>query len=330
MRGESGSCEKLERSDIVLPVLALRCLGAEGSEKVSPINELEVGLLAAVALFETEDNELFSCDFSEEFSLLSVCCCFSSSSDFLAFLGAPKALNQALKLGFSLAASAAVVEALLFESTAFSLAVVGEFAEVKVVAFKADNVAVKVSKGLGFSADEVDFKSSSNFLSFSSFVSKCVELVSEEPILGNGSKPSKMFSFGFVFSSNSFSFSLFKAGLNAALFTVFEANSSMNEGVEPMAKSSVFITVPKLNFGTLSAVSTIKEFLTSLVLAATGPRGNSSSGLLTFCIRFPLALPGCKRSIVRNKLSFLLVFEAACSFSFRDFLLSSFAICFLM
>lgn len=105
MRGESGSWEKLDLSDMLLPVLALRCLGAEGREKDSPIRELEVGLLVIVALLETEDVQLFSCDFSEELSLLSACCCggcFSSSSGFLAFLGAPKALNQALRLGFSL------------------------------------------------------------------------------------------------------------------------------------------------------------------------------------------------------------------------------------
>ena len=249
-------------------------------------------------------------------------------------MGAPNALNQALKLGFSLPASKAAVPVALLVSLALSLAddapALLVFDEAKVVEFIEDNVAVRVSKGLGFSLVKGDFPSSSGFLSFSSELNKCVVLDRGVPIFGKGNRPSNTVSLGFDFSSVSLSFSVVKAGDELALFTVFEANSSMKEGVEPIAKSSVLITLPKLSLGTLSAVSTIKEFFTSLVLAATGPKGNSSSGLLTFCIRLPLALPGCKRSIVRSKLSFLLVFEACCSFSFKDFLLSSLAICFLM
>uniref|UniRef100_A0A1B0B585 Uncharacterized protein n=1 Tax=Glossina palpalis gambiensis TaxID=67801 RepID=A0A1B0B585_9MUSC len=284
---------ELDRSEIVLPVLALRWRGAEGREKPSPIKEADGGLLPATAPVVVPDPwEVPSFDLFEEFSFAS-CCFASSSSDFFVFLGAPNALSHTLKFGFSLEPEELELEPATIFSAAVDLPPTS-----KVLAVS------KASKGLCLSLASVV---SSVCVSIQSSLGSKDVVAANIVTLGKGSKPSRTISLLFLsFSSTSLSAQVDKTGLTAALFTVLLANSSIKDDC-PKPKLSVFITVPRLSLGTLSAVSTINEFLTSLALAAT-------------------ALPGCKRSIVRKR-SLRRGFVAACNFSLRDLRLASLAIC---
>uniref|UniRef100_A0A1A9WU42 Uncharacterized protein n=1 Tax=Glossina brevipalpis TaxID=37001 RepID=A0A1A9WU42_9MUSC len=265
----------------------------------APIGEVEAegGLLPATAPVVVPDPwDVPSFDLFEEFSFAS-CCFDSSSSDFFVFLGAPNALNHALKFGFSLDPEELELDAVTIFSVFVDLPPTS-----KVLAVNKASNGLCLSLASGVSSVCVSMRSS--------FPSKDV-VEANIVALGKGSKPSKTVSFLFLsFSSTSLSTQVDKTGLTAALFTVLLANSSIKEDC-PKPKLSVFITVPRLSLGTLSAVSTINEFLTSFTLAATGPNGNNSSGLLTFCIRLPLALPGggggCKSNCVSFGLGAVIV-----------------------
>ena len=119
--------------------------------------------------------------------------------------------------------------------------------------------------GLFGSGDLIDnsFKASfpsSDFFEFSSN-SSSLEIPSNKPSSGLSSSFSSLVS-SFISSS-------------------FFSSSSLKLKLDPNPKPSLSNTVPRLNFGLLSSVFTINEFLTSLILLGF-PSGNISSGLLIF------------------------------------------------
>lgn len=106
---------------------------------------------------------------------------------------------------------------------------------------------------------------------------------------------------------NDFSLSLsFLSTLGSTTSATFSFFSSAKLCCCPKPNPSVLRTVPRLNFGLDSSVLTISEFFTSFSLLAAPPNGNSSSGLLRFCIevsKLPFDFPGCNRSMVRFTVS---------------------------
>lgn len=153
MRGLSGSWLNDERSDIVLPVLALRVVRGAGDAKLCSTTFVTRGEVALADVDESVGD--FSSSFFEDAAAAAAA---SSSSCFFGFLGTPNALSQAFRFGVAdLSVDLSVGDDSLFVDAA--LAVVSIFS---VVNFSGSAFSLR---SFSFDSNSVDVTISSNSMS---------------------------------------------------------------------------------------------------------------------------------------------------------------------